>query len=101
MPNLLNRLPRIRALTAECVIAIFLVSAFGPSARAAEDDLRRELAEVAKQIKGLLDQKGQDAIAVGEFRGPAHLASSSGPAIAKSLGDALKALDVAVKRRAE
>jgi hypothetical protein len=72
-----------------------------PPAQAAASDLDRELAVMAKQIKLLLDQKDQDAIAVGDFRGPAKLAASSGPAIAKALTDELKKLGIAVKRRAE
>ena len=42
-----------------------------------------------------------DAIAVGDFRGPAKLAVELGPAIGKALTDDLKKLGVAVKRRAE
>ena len=78
-----------------------VTSLAGPSPARAGDDLHVEMAEVAKQIKLLLDQRGQDAIAVGDFRGPAKLAASAGPAISKALTDELKAIGVAVKRRAE
>ena len=40
-----------------------------------KDDLAREMSVVARQVKLLLDQKGHDAIAVGEFHGPDRLAS--------------------------
>jgi hypothetical protein len=72
-----------------------------PGVARAASDLNQEMAKVAEQIKLLLDEKGQDAIAVGEFRGPAKLASSAGPAITKALGDELKKCRVTVKRRAE
>ena len=69
-------------------------------ATTATDDLHHELADLAKQVKALLDQKGNDAIAVGDFHGPARLASSAGPAIAKALGDNLQKLGVIVRRGA-
>ena len=88
-----------RFLPFRIALLALLAPLAGP-ARAASD-LDAEMAVVAKQIKLLLDQKGQDSIAVGEFRGPAKLAASSGPAISKALTDALKGMGVAVKRRAE
>src|SRR5262245_12407457 len=93
--------PRSRALAiAVPVLAAGLAAAGGSARGQAPDDLHRELTEVARQVKLLLDQKGIDAIAVGDFHGPARLASSAGPAIAKALIDALQALGVHVKRRA-
>ena len=70
-------------------------------ARAGAATSSTEMAVVAKQIKLLLEQKGQDAVAVGEFRGPAKLAASGGPAISKALGDELKKLGVALNAGAE
>jgi hypothetical protein len=80
---------------------ILLISLVDSVPARAANDLNLEMETVARQIKLLLDQKGQDAIAVGDFRGPAKLAASAGPAICKALTDELKKLDVAVKRRAE
>jgi hypothetical protein len=97
MPRTMNRIPPTFAAHAAFAV-LFLIAG---TARGAEDDLHRELCKVAEQVKLLLDQKGQDAIAVGDFRGPAKLAASGGPAITKALGDELKKLGVAVKRRAE
>src|SRR5437899_8324460 len=99
----MSRLPDLRryhrlALSGWC-LALLILAAPGPAR--ADRDLNLEMAEVAKQIKLLLDQKGMDAIAVGDFRGPARLAASAGPAIAKALTDALKTLDITVKRRAD
>ncbi len=71
-----------------------------PTTRGASD-LNQEMAKVAAQIKLLLDEKGQNAIAVGDFRGPAKLVSSAGPGITKALGDALTKCAVTVNRRAE
>jgi hypothetical protein len=72
----------------------------GPNAVRADQDLSREMAEMAKSLKTLLGEKGQGAVAVGEFRGPARLVASGGPAIAKALADELKKLGVTVNRRA-
>jgi hypothetical protein len=60
-----------------------------------------EMAKMAGQIKLLLDQKGLDAIAVGDFRGPAVLAATAGPVISKALTDELEKAHVNVRRRAE
>lgn len=70
-------------------------------AAAAASDLNKELAVMAQTIKLFLDQKGMDAIAVGEFTAPVKLAASAGPAIAKTLSDELAALGVSIKRRSE
>src|SRR5215472_15674853 len=91
----------IRTRRRVLAIVVCVVAAGGGSARAQQaDDLHRELADVAKQVKSLLDQKGNDSIAVGDFRGPARLASSAGPAIAKALTEDLEKLGVIVRRRA-
>jgi hypothetical protein len=82
------------------ILAVGLAMAAGSAWAQPPDDLRREVAELARQVKSLLDQKGDDSIAVGDFHGPARLASSAGPAIAKALADSLGALGVSVKRRA-
>jgi hypothetical protein len=73
----------------------------GPSAARAAGELNLEMAEVARQIKLLLDQKGRDAVAVGEFTAPAKLAASAGPAVGKALADELRKLGVVVKRTAD
>src|SRR6516164_8324893 len=64
----------------------------------AEDALRRELATVAKGIAQALKGLGHDTVAVGEFTGPAQLATSSGPVIAKTLTEELPKNGVTVKR---
>src|SRR4051812_17360979 len=88
-----------RILLASAALAALLTH---PSGRArAASDLDAEMTVVARQIKLLLDQRGHDAIAVGEFRGPARLASSAGPALTKALRDELMKMDVGVKRQAE
>ena len=71
-----------------------------PRPTRADTNLNTEMNEVASKIKQLLEQKGNDAIAVGEFRGPARLVSSSGPSISKALADSLKKIGVPVKRLA-
>lgn len=79
---------------------LLLVLTVRPGATLADSALNVEMTGMATQIKLLLDQKGHDAIAVGEFRGPARLVSSAGPAISKALIDALKKHGVPGKRRA-
>jgi hypothetical protein len=64
----------------------------------ADDALRTELAVVAKGIAEAVKGLGHDAIAVGEFTGPAQLAATGGPAVAKTLGEELTKNGLTVKR---
>jgi hypothetical protein len=81
-------------------LAVLLVAGLGLPARGAED-LDKEMALVARGIKQLLDGRGQDAIAVGEFTGPARAASSGGAGIKHALIGQLEKMGVRVSRRAE
>src|SRR5262249_48526663 len=83
------------ALRAGLVLTIGLVvTSWGR----AEDPLRKELAAIAKGISTALKGLGHDTVAVGEFTGPAQLATSSGPSITKMLCEELPKNGVAVKR---
>jgi hypothetical protein len=64
----------------------------------AEDALRTELAAVAKGIAEAVKGLGHETIAVGEFTGPAQLASSGGPVITKTLTEELPKNGLTVKR---
>src|SRR5215218_8434236 len=64
----------------------------------ADDALRTELAAVAKGIAEAVKGLGHDAIAVGEFTGPAQLAASGGPVITKTLTEELPKHGLTVKR---
>jgi hypothetical protein len=63
----------------------------------ADDALRQELAVVAKGIAQAVKGLGHEAIAVGEFTGPAQLGATGGPAIAKTLAEELAKNKVTVK----
>src|SRR6516162_501655 len=64
----------------------------------ADNALRTELATIAKGIAEAVKGLGHEAIAVGEFTGPAQLASSGGPVITKTLTEELPKHGLAVKR---
>lgn len=64
-------------------------------------DLRRELGELAKSIKGFLDGRSADSIAIGQFSGPANFPTSTGPGLVQVLTEELQKLKVTVKTRAE
>lgn len=81
-----------RLITTAALAYAFLVAA-GP-ARAS--DLRKELAEVAKEIKKLLDGQGENSIAVGQITGPPNFPASSGPGIAQVLVEELRRLGIEV-----
>lgn len=81
------------------LLAVVPWTAIAQASRATTN-LNLELGEIAKDIKKLLDGRGDDAITIGAFTGPAHLESSSGPVIAQVLSDELKKIGISVKRRA-
>lgn len=86
------------------VSAMFVLCTLVPSLRAAEprqDPLRYEMAEMAKTVKGILDEEKQSAIAVGDFNGPPRLDSQFGPGIQTMLADELTRLGVSVNKRAD
>src|SRR5687768_2445744 len=58
--------------------------------------LRQELSVVAGAMSQLLQSRGEDAIAVGQFTGPSHMPSSAGPVIAKTLREELEKHKVSV-----
>ena len=64
----------------------------------ADEALRTELAAIARGIAEAVKGLGHDTVAVGEFTGPAQLATSSGPVITKTLAEELSKNGVAVKR---
>ena len=82
-------------------LAAFLafLAAAGPAR--ASSDLRRELADVAKNIKQLLDGRNEDSIAVGQFTGPANFPTSAGPGIVQVLSEEFQKLGVQVRQRAK
>src|SRR5262249_22686703 len=80
------------------VIVAAIVALTNTSLARAEDALRKELAAVAKGIADAVKALGHDTVAVGEFTGPAQLATSSGPVIAKTLTEELPKNGVTVKR---
>lgn len=63
--------------------------------------LNQELAVVAGAIKQLLEGRNLDAIAVGEFTGPARAVASGGAGIKHALIDEFKRAGVRVDRRAD
>jgi hypothetical protein len=78
-----------------------LISLAGARPARASAELRKELTEVAKGIKQLLDGRGEQTIAVGQFTGPPNYPTSSGPGIAEILTEELQKLGVTVKARAK
>jgi hypothetical protein len=71
-----------------------------PGRVVAQGTLQKDLAEVAKDIKTLLAERGEDSLSVGQFTGPATLPTSAGPGIAQLLSEELKKLGLTVKVRA-
>jgi hypothetical protein len=63
--------------------------------------MRRELTELAKGIKGFLDSRNAESIAMGQFTGPANFPTSAGPGLVQVLTEELQKMKVNVKTRAE
>jgi hypothetical protein len=66
----------------------------------ASAELRKHLGEFARDIKKFLDQRGEKAVAMGQFAGPPQLAANPGPGLALILSQELQKLQVVVKLKA-
>jgi hypothetical protein len=84
--------------TCICLALVFLLLAGKPAVGA--ENLRQEIAALAKDIANVMKSRKQDAIAVGEFSGPAKIPTSAGPAIQQCLVDELKKVGVTVNSKA-
>jgi hypothetical protein len=71
-----------------------------PRAARAGDNLRAELAVFARDIKEILDKNQATSVSVGQFTGPAALATSAGPGIAQRLIAELQLLKIEVRPEA-
>src|SRR5690242_7734206 len=69
----------------------------GAEPRPERTDIRRFLAE---PIKKLMEEEKAEAVAVGEFTGPAQLDTNAGPGIQQLLTEELLALEVNVRKKA-
>jgi hypothetical protein len=88
-------------MTPRRILAAAIVAALlGAAPARAADNLEVELAKVAQDIARLLQGEDEETVTVGQFTGPARLASSAGPSIQKTLADQLTKLKVRVTRRA-
>jgi hypothetical protein len=86
-----------RSTAPSLALAMWVVLA--QSARA-DDALRTELVTVAQGIAEAVKGLGHEAIAVGEFTGPAQLSASGGPLIVKTLTEEMPKHGLAVKQGA-
>lgn len=79
------------------ICAALLAGLMASAARANPDDaLRLELAEMAKQVKSLVDKQGGGAIAVGGFTASSNILGSSGPEIQLKLASELQKAGLSV-----
>ncbi len=97
----MQRLATPRHWAAAALVAA-LVLPWLPSGRVhASEQLRKQMAEFARDVKKFLDGRGETSIAVGEFTGPPQLACNPGPGLVLLLNEELVKLKVAVKARAK
>lgn len=89
---------RLRPLIAGLVLCLVVLS---PRFSDGSQDMRRELTELAKGIKGFLDSRNAESIAMGQFTGPANFPTSAGPGLVQVLTEELQKMKVNVKTRAE
>jgi hypothetical protein len=89
----------VRALLAGLAASAVLLGAVRPAAAAAtlRDEIRTAL---AKPIQDLLTEEKQEAVAIGEFTGPALLDTNAGPGVQQILAEELQALKVTVQKKA-
>lgn len=64
------------------------------------ETIRKDLAGLAKELAQFLGKQGENAVAVGQFEGPATFPNSAGPGITMTLAQELQKLGIDVKTRA-
>lgn len=62
------------------------------------DNLREALTKIAKAVSQVLQDRGADSIAIGEFTGPPSFASAAGPGIRKVLAEEFAKLGIREKK---
>ena len=82
-----------------CAALVACLAWLPPATRAA-DTLRQGVAQLATDVKRLLEKRGEEVLAIGQFTGPASFPTSAGPGIAQLLTEELQKLGVSVKQRA-
>ena len=65
-----------------------------------KEDLKAAMKVLASNVQKLLAEEKQEAIAIGEFTGPAQLDSNFGPGLKRMLSEELQALKVTMSRTA-
>ncbi len=70
---------------------------FAPAVRGNEN-LREPLAKIAKAVSQVLQERGSDSIAIGEFTGPPSFASAAGPGIRKVLAEEFAKVGIREKK---
>ena len=69
-----------------------------PSSVSATENLREPLAKIAKAVSKLLQDRGVDTIAIGEFTGPPAFASAAGSGIRKVLAEEFAKVGIREKK---
>ena len=69
-----------------------------PASGRANENLRAPLAKIAKAVTQVLQDRGADSIAIGEFTGPPSFASAAGPGIRKVLTEEFTKLGIREKK---
>src|SRR6185436_8413389 len=87
-----------------CIIAVTAVALVGAAARADEqpkkEDLKAAMQTLATAVKQVIEEEKQEAIAIGDFTGPASLDSNFGPGLKNMLAKELDTQKVPVNRKA-
>lgn len=78
--------------------ALVLGSLLSPAAARATETLREPLAKIAKAVSQVLQDRGADTIAIGEFSGPPSFAAAAGPGIRKVLAEEFAKLGIREKK---
>ncbi|MEX0585148.1 MAG: hypothetical protein WD176_00795, partial [Pirellulales bacterium] len=84
-----------------CLALTAAILSLGGQKAQATEELRKELAEVAKGISQILKSMDETSVSVGSFTGPPTLPTSSGPTFTKMLKEELEKHELQVKLRSK
>jgi hypothetical protein len=95
MAAFLKAIARPRAVLPAGLL-LLTVALAGPVRVEASVELQKKMKAFARDVKQILDDRGESKISVGAFTGPPQLAANPGPGIAKALTDELRKLKISV-----
>lgn len=96
----LSPLCGIRTIAGSLLATMLLFAISVPQAPAA-DEMRKEIAKIAKAVHDILEDRDQTTVSIGQFTGPSTFPATAGPGMTQMLTEEIQKLGMTVKTPAD